>query len=163
MIREPISIRFINNQTTLSEALESFSRGAKDNFTKECIEEAKNNQPLLEVFKEDFRTAIFDLIDNGASHYFKNYVDNYTKPSLEEFLDEKAISGSGVETRWVCIKDKEAPWIEALFCYNLLMFIKAFGIGSIKKCKQCDKVFTNKGKYASYCSDSCKAIKGGKD
>jgi hypothetical protein len=60
------------------------------------------------------------------------------------------------EKRWVQIKAEDAPWVEAVVCYNLCLYIRMYGIKELKRCPKCQKFFSNKGKYAKYCSDICK-------
>jgi len=78
------------------------------------------------------------------------------EPSLIE--DVEATSGHRGENvvRSARVKDDEAPWIEGLLCYNIVLYIKAFGLECLKSCKVCETIFAHKGKYAVYCSDECK-------
>jgi hypothetical protein len=53
------------------------------------------------------------------------------------------------------IKDAQGTWVEGFICYNLSLYIKAFGLSSLKSCHTCSKIFSNKGQWAKYCSDPC--------
>jgi hypothetical protein len=157
-MREPLFIRFLNSQVDERTLLETFIDSSKDDTTREIIRDRKET-PDLSVFKKDFANAVKDLTEDGINSYFVNYVNSYMKPSLEEFLEEVSHQGTGMEKRWVKILDKDAPWLEALICYNMCLYVKAFSSSTIKSCKQCQKFFTHKGKYASYCSEICKNSK----
>jgi hypothetical protein len=102
-----------------------------------------------------------DLIDTGISKRLINYLNDYMKPSLEEIVEGGSNSRAG-EKRQIILKAKDTPWIEAIVCYNLTLYIKMYGIAEIKRCPICSKFFSHKGKYAKYCSDACKSSGGSK-
>jgi hypothetical protein len=77
------------------------------------------------------------------------------KPSLIEYVESDNIGKVG-ENRYISIKEEDTPWFEAIICYNLCIYIKVYGIKAIKQCPVCNKIFSTKGKYAKYCSESCK-------
>jgi hypothetical protein len=156
MKEEPLFIKFINHQITASNIIETVIISSKDEKSISIAESQMNNKNDLSIFHKDFKNAVEDLIDNGITQRFKNYVDSYMKPSLEEFFDS-GIGNRAGERRYIAIKAPDTPWIEAIICYNLCIFIRAFGFSSIKKCSVCGKFFSHKGKYAKYCSESCKA------
>jgi len=158
MRREPLFIRFANKQTNTNGVIKSFIDASEHQKSVLIAEEALDSVPDLSVFRKDFSNAIEDLIDNGINKQLINYLDSYMKPSLSEIIDSGG-SNTTNEKRWVMIKDKEAPWIEAILCYNLTLYIKAYGYKELKRCPVCHKFFTNKGKYAKYCSESCKGKK----
>jgi hypothetical protein len=158
MRKEPMFIRFANKQLTADGVVNSFIQATEHKPSLEIANEVLNNLPDLSIFRKDFSNALIDLIDNGINKEFVNYLNCYMKPSLTEILDGDGRGTTG-EHRWVMIKDKDAPWIEALLCYNLSLYIKAYGHKELKKCPVCTKFFTGKGKYAKYCSDACKGSK----
>lgn len=154
---EPLFIKFINGQVNYFQIIEMVLISSKDSRSKEIAEAKKNTNVDLSIFREDFRKVVVDLIDNGINQRVINYINSYMKPSLEEFVESSA--GSRVnESRYVSIKAEDAPWLEALVCYNLCIFIKIYGFKEIKQCAQCGKFFSHKGQYAKYCSESCKAV-----
>lgn len=153
---EPLFIKFINGQLNHIQIIDSVIASSKDDRSKQIAEKKKESDIDLTIFREDFRNAVLDLIDNGINQRVINYLDSYMKPSLEEFLDSNAGSRSG-ESRYVSIKAEDTPWLEAIICYNLCIFIKVYGFQDIKQCATCGKFFSHKGKYAMYCSDSCKS------
>jgi hypothetical protein len=158
MRSEPLFVRFANGTVSSLDILGSLIATTNHEPSKNIAEKAKELVVDLSVFRKDFCSMIQDLIDNGISQQLINYVDSYMKPSLEEIVDSSNGGRTG-ERRYVIIKAEDAPWIEALVCYNLCLFIKAYGVKEIKQCYTCKKYFTNKGKYAVYCSDSCKGSK----
>jgi hypothetical protein len=153
--KEPLFVRFANREADVSDVINALS-SSKDEVTLNAVAKARENPPDLSQFRVDFAQMLADLADNGVSRRVVNYVDSYMKPSLVEFGGSSEGSRAG-ESRWVSVKDAEAPWAEAVVCYNLCLFLKAYGIREFKICPICGKFFTNKGKYAKYCSDNCKA------
>ena len=155
MKREPLFIRFANNLINEKQIIESFLAENKDEKSKVIAEETLTSPPDLFIFKRDFKNLLTDIIDNGINKEAINYIDSYMKPSLEEILDTK-----NGDYRYVILKTKEAPWVEAMLCYNLVLYIKAYGLKEIKQCPVCNKFFTTNGKYAKYCGDICKKQDG---
>lgn len=155
MRREPLFVRFANMQINTDGVIKSYISISEHSKSISIAEEALENIPDLSVFRKDFSNALEDLIDNGINRELINYLDCYMKPSLSEVLENEGRNLTS-EKRWVIIKDKDAPWVEATLCYNLTLYIKAYGHSELKRCPVCKKFFTNKGKYAKFCSDSCK-------
>ena len=155
MRQEPLFVRFANGTVTYSDILDSFLASSTHEPSKAIAMKAKETSVDLSVFKKDFSSMLRDLIDNGINQQLINYVNSYMKPSLEEIVESVAAGRAG-ENRFVIIKAGDAPWVEAVVCYNLCLYIKTYGIKEIKQCAVCKKYFTNKGKYAVYCSDACK-------
>jgi len=152
---EPLFIKFLNGQINHTHIVDTVINTSKDQRSKDIAEGKKGENVDLSLFREDFKKVIVDLIDNGVNQRVINYIDSYMKPSLEEFLEPNR--GSRVnESRYVSIKAADAPWLEAVVCYNLCIFLKVYGISDIKQCATCGKFFSHKGKYAKYCSDPCK-------
>lgn len=158
---EPLFIKFLNDQINSEHIIDVVVLAAKEERTREIARKKKGVDVELSIFKTDFRKAVLDLIDNGINQRVINYLDSYMKPSLEEFVEPN--TGSRVnDSRYISVKADDAPWIEAILCYNLCIFIKAFGFKDIKQCASCNKFFSHKGQYAKYCSDPCKMVSGGK-
>ena len=155
MIREPLFIRLANRDIGALDIIQSYQKSSPDAPSVKIAEEALDNIPDIRMFIKDFREVLLDIIDNGASQRVINYINSYMKPSLSEVLESTSSSRSG-EKRWIFIKDATAPWVEAIVCYNLTLYLKAFGLHQLKSCPVCSKFFTNKGKYAKYCSEICK-------
>lgn len=154
---EPLFIKFINGLVNHQHIIDTVMDSAKDQKSKDIAAKKKSEAIDLSLFRNDFKNVIVDLIDNGINQRIINYINSYMKPSLEEFIDNS--SGSRVnESRHIEIKAEDAPWMEALICYNLCIFIKAYGFKEIKQCATCGKFFSHKGQYAKYCSDACKTI-----
>lgn len=161
MSKNPLFLRFLNQNTSIYEMLKSFSQ-SKDPYTSNTAIEAMEDPPDLEEFRTEFKDAVSDIIKEGPGEEFSAFVDHYMAPSLEE--DVKTIKGQRGENvfRVARVKDKNEPWVQGLICYNLCLYIRAFGLSALKSCKVCSKFFAHKGKYALYCSDACKAIKNKK-
>lgn len=156
MSKGPLFLRFINREVSVVEMLQSFA-GASDPVTVTAAIKAMKNPPDLESFRTEMKDAVTDIIKDGLGQEFIVFVDHYMKDSLEEDLEtEKGERGVNV-SRWARIKDEKETWAQGFICYNLCLYIKAFGLQSLKKCKVCSKFFNHKGKWAVYCSDECKA------
>ena len=155
MRREPLFVRFANSEANASDIIQSFLSNSEEEKSNKIAEKAANSIPDLNIFKRDFQEALEDLIDSGVNQRFINYVNSYMKPALTEYVEGSGGSRSG-EKRWISIKEEDTPWIEAIVCYNLSLYIRMYGLKEIKRCPVCRKFFSNKGKYAKYCSDPCK-------
>jgi len=154
---EPLFVKFLNGQISYLQIIDVVIETSKDEKSKGIAESKRDSNIDMSLFREDFQKVVLDLIDNGINQRVINYLNSYMKPSLEEFVESPG--GSRVnESRYVSIKADDAPWLEAILCYNLCIFIKVYGFKEIKQCAQCGKFFSHKGQYAKYCSDSCKAV-----
>lgn len=158
---EPIFIKLLNGQVNSDHIIDTVIGTAKDQKSKDIAEKKKGTGVELSLFREDFKKVVIDLIDNGINQRVINYLNSYMKPSLEEFVDFP--TGSRVnESRYISIKAEDTPWVEAVVCYNLCIFIKVYGFKEIKQCPNCNKFFSHKGQYAKYCSDACKTVGAGR-
>jgi len=156
---EPLFIRYANGMANTEAVVRSYLSIAEDENSKKIAAEVITKLPDLTMFRKDFRSCLDDLIDNGINNHFINYVNSYMKPSLEEYVEGSNASRTG-EKRKVVIKAEDAPWIEAMICYNMSLYIRVYGITDIKHCPNCGNFFSHKGKYAKYCSDICKENSG---
>lgn len=152
---EPLFIRFANKQSGVDDIIKSVISGCEDKKSVQIAQEALKKPPEIDLFRRDFINMLNDLTENGINQHFKNYVDSYMKPSLEEFVEGSKASRSG-EKRWVIVKEADTPWVEAIVCYNMCIYIRMYGIDAVKCCPVCHKFFSYKGKYGKYCSDPCK-------
>ena len=118
---------------------------------------AQENPPNLDTFKKELREAVSDIITEGLAEEFAAFVNNYMETSLVEDVESMNSSQGENISREARVRDENSPWIEGLICYNLCLYIKAFGLENLKKCRVCTKFFNHKGKYAVYCSDTCKS------
>ena len=156
MSKIALFIRFINKEVSVSDILYSFSRSTDDVYTQNAIERALNSPPDLENFRKELAEAVSDLVKDGLGDEFKAFVNNYMENALEEDLENKKSELGENISRNARVKDDSAQWVEALLCYNLCLYIKAFGLENLKQCRICNKYFDHKGKWAVYCNDSCK-------
>lgn len=156
--QNPLFLRFVNGRTDLSSILQSFSRSS-DIYTVEAARKALEDPPDLGEFKKELEDAIRDIIKEGPGDHFKAFVNHYMEPSLEQ--DTEVTKSTFGENRSFTarVKDESAPWVQGLICFNLCLYIKAFGLQELKACKTCGKLFGHKGKWALYCSDGCKPPK----
>lgn len=155
MRREPLFIRFANSQVDGEGIIDAVISGTSHEPSRKIAEEKQKDLPDFSLFRRDFRNLLQDIIESGISRKMINYVDSYMKPSLEE-IDIKSEGRRSGEHREAVIKAEDAPWPEAIVCYNFCLYIRAYGVKEIKLCPVCSKFFSNKGKYAKYCSEACK-------
>lgn len=158
MRREPLFIRFANNQVTEEQLIDTVIDHTSHEPSQKIARKRLKDLPDLSDFRKDFKNLLKDIIESGITREMINYVNSYMKPSLEE-VDADVQGGRSGEHREAVLKAEDAPWPEAIICYNLCLYIKAYGIREIKECPICLKFFSNKGKYAKYCSEACKAQK----
>ena len=156
MTKEPLFIRFLNKEAGVMDMLHSFAQ-SPDEKTSKIASKAINAPPDLESFRTEFYGAVIDIKKSGPGEEFASFVNNYMEPSLEEDITVKSVEQGENRSQTVRIKDEKAPWMQGFICYNLCLFIKAFGLDVLKRCEICEKFFSNKGKYAVYCSDGCKS------
>jgi hypothetical protein len=154
-IREPLFIRFLNKDLSAVDMLSIFSRSF-DPYTAQAAAKAMDDPPDLEEFHHELLDAVRDLIRTGLGEEFKAFVNNYMAASLVEDVETKDSKFGENVYRRARISNEEAPWVQGLVCYNLCLYIKAFGLEDLKICRVCNKIFAHKGKYAIYCSDACK-------
>jgi hypothetical protein len=157
MARDPLFLRFANKKVSVEEMLSSFSSSTNDQYTLDSIQKARKNIPNLEDFHKEFVEALTDIINEGVGEEFTAFVNHYMESSLvEDRVTSDGQFGDNVSVT-VRVRDIDSSWIEGLICYNICLYIKAFGLDNLKKCRICDTFFNHKGKYAVYCSDSCKS------
>lgn len=152
----PLFLKYLNKEISTLDLLGIFSRST-DPLTAKICNEALNNPPSMEKFEIELREAVHDIITVGLGDEFKAFVNHYIEPALVEDIDLGDSQFGQNVSRVVRIRNPEAEWLPALLCYNLVLYIKAFGLKSLKICRVCSKFFSHKGEYAVYCSDPCKA------
>jgi hypothetical protein len=152
----PLFIRFLNNELFSEDLLAIFARST-DSHTAQIAMKAQDNPPNLDRFKKELKEAVTDIISEGLAEEFAAFANNYMEPSLVEDVESSNTALGDNISRVARIRDENSPWVEGLICYNLCLYIKAYGLDSLKKCRVCSKIFNHKGKYAVYCSDACKA------
>ena len=156
--KNPLFLKFINGEASVSDIVYSISK-SRDQVTSEIAKKALDNPLDLTEFKKEITDAVRDLIRQGAGEEFTAFVNHYMESALiEDVVAEHTPHGEN-KSRTARIIDENAPWVQAVVCYNLCLYIRAFGLDELKECKVCGKLFGHKGKYAVYCSDQCKSNK----
>jgi hypothetical protein len=135
--------------------LNSFARST-DKATVDAANMALESPPDLTDFHKELTEAVADIVSKGLDEDFKAFVNHYMEPALEERVTSSAGQFGDNVSRVCSIKDPHTDWVPAVICYNLILYIKAYGLESLKRCKVCAKIFDHKGKYAVYCDDRCK-------
>jgi hypothetical protein len=157
--KEPLFIRFLNKEVHGSDLLTIFSK-SPDPFTSETATKALGKEsPDLTPFRNELKEAVLDIIKEGPGEEFKAFVNHYMEPALIEDVQHRSTQWGDNLSRVARIKDEESTWLEGFLCYNLCLYIKAIGLENLKSCRVCGKFFANKGRYAVYCSESCKKQK----
>lgn len=152
----PLFLRVANGKAGAREIAQGLARGTLDEKTKEQALAAIEDPPEIDVFREDLRELLKDLILGGVSHPVVQYLNAYMSSSLEMIEDEESYRTSGVLKQWLRVKPGEVPWIEAVVCYNLTIFIKAYGHEKIQQCPCCEDFFAQGKMKYKYCSEGCK-------
>lgn len=161
---EPLFVRVANGKAGLKEVAAVLS-GSADSFTaaeaSTVLEDRSAYQYDFSTFSSDLREMLKDSIDVGITHNgtARAYLNSYMSQSLLEDCVDTSHRKSGEVHRTVRIIGGGVPWAEGLVCYNFCLFVATGGFPTLKSCKKCGSFFTSKGKYASYCSDSCKGKK----
>jgi hypothetical protein len=153
--KEPLFVRFCNKEASVLDLLHSFSKSS-DLFTSELAIKTIKNPPDMSQFHKELVDAVTDIIKTGPSEDFKAFVNHYMGESLIEDYETRDTDLGENISRSARVVDENTPWVQGLVCYNLCLYIKAFGLEDLKKCKVCSKFFCHKGKWAVYCSDVCK-------
>jgi hypothetical protein len=154
--QNPLFLKFINKEVGSTELLSIYSK-SPDSYTSETARKAI--PPNLDEFRTELYDAVSDIITTGMGEEFRSFVNHYMEPSLTEDVETSDGSHGENITRQAYVKDDQAPWVQGLLCYNLCLYIKAFGLEELKRCRVCGKLFANKGQYAVYCTDTCKSQK----
>jgi hypothetical protein len=151
----PLFIRVANKVSDGKDIADSLAKGTRDPETTRLAEEMAANPPDMSEFVSDFGHLLQDIMVNGVVPPAVDYLNAYMQPSLLMHPFSEAEGSTGMDGYWLSIKDKEAPWLEAVVCYNLSAFLKLFGYRKIKLCSVCHKFFTNNRNDYKFCSEAC--------
>ena len=151
----PMFLRFLNRESSPTDILMSVSL-SEHPMTAEAAKKALDHPPDLDLFRKELEEAVRDIIKEGIDKEFKAFVNHYMEPSITEEISVSQSPLGQNRSQMAFVKDPESTWVQGMICYNLCLFVKAFGLDSLKACKVCGKLFAHKGKYAVYCSDVCK-------
>jgi len=151
-------IRFCNGESAVP-VITAVSKSSDKKTSEIALRALDNSPPDLEKFRGELKDAVSDLIKDGVNEEFKSFVDHYMTDSIEQETRSKETPLGEDKSTMATIKNENSTWIEGFICFNLCLYIKAFGLENLKKCRICNKFFDHKGKYAVYCSDTCKKQK----
>jgi hypothetical protein len=160
----PLFIKFLNWKGDKYH-IENLLKNVQDNFDN--IKDKEIVQSKLEDLDDDylsnlsnfqnvFKKYILELINNKGviGDQFLTWLSNCYK-----YIDEQIDTYLNDEYRNISIKEDVGDrWFESIVCYNFIMTHNYFGGEIIKNCPLCSSFFAHKGKYARYCSESCKEI-----
>jgi len=152
--KNPLFLRFINRKIGVVDLLNAFTQ-SEDAYTIEVAKKALNDPPDLEDFRQELEEAVRDIIKDGPTEEFKSFVNHYMEDSIYQCYDNKKTPWGENRRHSVFVKKEDSTWIQGLVCYNLSLYIKAFGLDNLKACKTCGNLFAHKGKWAVYCEDTC--------
>ena len=156
--KNPLFLRFITRKVSITDLLNSFA-SSPDSYTSSAAQSALENPPDLEDFRKELEEAVREIIKDGPTEEFKAFVNHYMEPSISQFSDSTKGPFGENRKHTAFVKDAEGPWIQGLICFNLSLYIKAFGLESLKACKTCGNLFSHKGRWAVYCEEICKPKK----
>jgi hypothetical protein len=152
--KNPLFLRFINRKVTIMDLLSVFS-SSDDPYTVSAAQKALNDPPDLEDFRKELEGAVRDIVKDGPNEEFKAFVNHYMEPSITQYSDSSKTPFGENRRHIAYVKDENSTWIQGFICYNLALYIKAFGLECLKACKSCGTLFAHKGKWAVYCEDTC--------
>ena len=156
--KNPLFLRFINRKVGIVDLLQTFAQ-SRDPMTAEAAKKALENPPDLDKFRNELEEAVRDLAKEGLGEEFKAFVNHYMEPSIVQTFDSEKTPFGENRYHSAFIKDINSTWVQGFICYNLCLYIKAFGLEELKICKTCGNIFCHKGKWAVYCEDICKSKK----
>jgi len=158
----PLFIKFLNwkgDTYTIELLLKRVKNSFKDENSNDFVQKRLSNLTdeylnFLSEFQKKFKHYIVQTISTkNISEEFLYFLNNAFK-YIEEAVDRYEQN----EDRNIKIKDFKGRWFESLVCYNFLMTFNYFSVEIIKICPVCSSFFCHKGKYARYCSESCKEL-----
>jgi hypothetical protein len=152
--KNPLFLRFVNRKIGVFEILQAFSNST-DPFTADTARKTLDNPPDLENFRKELEEAVRDLSKSGLGEEFKAFVNHYMQSSITQTIDNEKTPFGENRLHSAFIKDPNSTWVEGFICYNLCLYIKAFGLDNFKSCKTCGTLFCHKGRWAVYCEDTC--------
>ena len=152
--KNPLFLRFIHRKMSVIDLLNTYSQ-SEDPYTAEAAKKVLADPPDLEDFRKELEDAVRDIVVDGPGEEFKAFVNHYMEPAIYQYSDTEKTPFGENRKHTACLKDESAPWIQGFVCYNLCLYIKAFGLECLKACKTCGTLFSHKGKWAVYCADSC--------
>lgn len=159
-LNSPLFIRVANNTAGVREIVKGLAEGTRDEASRELALSLDQESVDLTDFVHDLRELLKDIGKNGLENRMIDYLNAYMGPSiLMHSVDESTMS-SHKRGYWLSIKDREAPWLEAVVCYNLSVYLKMFGPSGIKECQGCGKFFVQGKMKYKYCSEGCKRRSG---
>jgi len=137
----------------LSKIKDSFENESDKEIVNKKIKDIDSNYlDNLSSFQIVFKRYVLQTIDGqDISDEFLVWLNNaynYLEETVENYRDD--------EYREVSISSADGKWFEAIVCYNFIMTFNFFGSAIMKHCPVCKSFFCHKGKYARYCSESCK-------
>ena len=153
----PLFIRFCNGES-VSSVISSIIRTADKRSSAIAIL-ALENPSDLEDFRKELQEAVKDLVNQGLGEELKAFANHYMEGSVEQDMKTGSTPQGENFSVVLSIKDADSTWIQGFICFNLCLYVKAFGLENLKICRTCGKYFDHKGKYAVYCSDVCKKQK----
>lgn len=157
----PLFVRFANGDITQYDVARLVAASTQEDSVREiAVEVSESTAHNIGVFQADFRALVHDICEWGVSTRVRSFLTDYMSSAIELHVENHGLGSMGRQDMWYTIIGKDKPWVEAAICFNLTIFLKNQGQPLLKTCKVCKKIFVNKGKYATYCSDSCKAIGG---
>jgi len=163
--QNPLFIKFLNwteDKYTIYEIMSQIYNQVQSFKDKEIIKkriETLTDDYLnnLSSFKKVFQKYMDETISiHNISESFLAWLNNAFK-----YIKESVALDVRNEERTLEITDSEGRWFEGFICYNFIMTFNYFSVFIIKQCPVCNKYFCHKGKYAKYCSDTCKGTTKG--
>lgn len=154
--KRPLFQRFINKELTDSQLHSRLLAVLKDSGDEHSVSMVEGMTPSVsKTFREDFKYAVQSVISDGL-------VGSPVPQFLTMWMSAIGVStiksgaGNTTQERSTISILSENFVLEGFLSYNFTMYLKGFGLTSLKCCPTCSSIFTHKGKYGKYCSVTCK-------
>jgi len=159
-LNSPLFIRVANSVAGVSDIVKGLAEGTQDEASRELALSLDQESVDLTDFTRDLRELLKDIEKNGLEGRMIDYLNAYMSTSILMHNVDESTGSSNRRGSWLSIKDREAPWLEAVVCYNLSVYLKLFGPSGIKECQGCGKFFVQGKMKYKYCSEGCKRRSG---
>lgn len=152
----PLFIRVVNKQACARDIATGLLESTLDEKSKDIAGAVAEQNPDLTLFVEDMVELLRDIIGNGVSPSVRNYLNSYMSSSLLMHNTQDSSGNTVVSKTYLSIISEDTPWLEAVVCFNLSLYIKSSGTTKLKECPVCGKFFVNGKMDYKFCSESCK-------
>jgi hypothetical protein len=153
----PLFIRVVNKQACARDIALGMIDSSRDDKSREIASLVAEQNPELDLFVGDLVELLRDIISNGVSPTVRHYLNSYMSSSLLMHNAQDASGNTVIDKTYLSIISEDTPWLEAIVCFNLSIYIKSTGTTKLKECPVCSRFFVNGKMDYKFCSESCKS------